>query len=234
MPCYSQAVNNIPPAITRRRPLAFRVHLAMAMNISTVRFILGAFGFSALSLSAQVQAGAVFSGDGLRSFYFAVGKYYQVPDREVVVVRERALPPDEVPVVFYIAQQARVEPAVILDLRRRGLSWADVALHLRLEPDIYYFRGGPPYGKAYGYWKKHPPRDAEVIDAVNVHFLSDYHRVSPDVVRAERSRGPSYAVVAQGFEAKARKGEDHRIDDRDDDREKGRSHEHGHGKGHDH
>ena len=134
--------------------------------------------------------------------------------------------------MFYIAQQARVEPTVILDLRKRGLSWADVAIHFRLNSDIYYFRGGPPYGKAYGYWKKHPPRDAEVIDAVNVHFLSDYHRVSPDVVRAERSRGSSYAVVERGFEAKSSKGEDHRKDDHDDDQGNGRPH--GHGNGHDH
>jgi hypothetical protein len=146
------------------------------------------------------------------------------------VVRERAVPPDEVPVVFYVAQRARVAPTVILDLRRRGLSWADVAVHLRLDPDIYYFRGGPPYGNAYGYWKKHPPRDVEVIDAVNVHFLSDYHRVSPDAVRAERSRGSSYAVVARGFEAKASQGEAHEKYDRDDDREHERSH--GHGNGH--
>ena len=201
------------------------------MNRLTVPLILAAFGLSALSLSAQVQAGAVFSGDGLRSFYLSVGNYYQVPEREVVVVRERAIPPDEVPVVFYVAQRARVQPAVIVDLRRRGLSWADVAFHFHLDPDIYYFRGGPPYGKAYGYWKKHPPRDVEVVDAVNVHFLSDYHRVSPDVVRAERSRGSSYVIVARNFEAKAGKGEGHRKDDRDDDRENGRPH--GHGKGHD-
>ena len=201
------------------------------MNRLTVPLILAAFGLSALSLSAQVQAGAVFSGDGLRSFYLSVGNYYQVPEREVVVVRERAIPPDEVPVVFYVAQRARVQPAVIVDLRRRGLSWADVAFHFRLDPDIYYFRGGPPYGKAYGYWKKHPPRDVEVVDAVNVHFLSDYHRVSPDVVRAERSRGSSYVIVARNFDAKAGKGEGHRKDDRDDDRENGRPH--GHGKGHD-
>ena len=201
------------------------------MNISPLRLILAAFGFSTLSAAAQVQAGAVISGEGLRSFYFAIGNYYQVPNREVVVVRERAVPPDEIPVVFFVARQAHVEPAVIVDLRRRGLSWSDVALHFRLDPDIYYFSGGPPYGHAYGYWKKHPPRDVEVIDAVNVHFLSDYHRVSPDSVRADRSRGSSYAFVAQGFETKLRKGEEHRKGDRDEDENDG--HRHNHGKGHD-
>ena len=204
------------------------------MNITAIHLILTAFGFSALSVAAQIQAGAVVSGQGLRSFYFAIGNYYQVPEREVVVVRERAVPPDEVPVVFFVARQAHLEPTVIVDLRRRGLSWSDVAVHFRLDPDIYYFSGGPPYGHAYGYWKKHPPRDAEVVDAVNVHFLSDYHRVSPDSVRANRSRGSSYAFVAQGFETKAGKGEAHRKGDRDEDDDHGHPHDHGHGKGHDH
>jgi hypothetical protein len=204
------------------------------MNQSSKLVVLAAVGFSALSAAAQVQAGAVVSGEGLRSFYFAIGNYYQVPEREVVVVRERAVPPDEVPVVFFVARQAHVQPTVIVDLRRRGLSWSDIALHFRLDPDIYYFRGGPPYGHAYGYWKKHSPRDAEVIDAVNVHFLSDYHRVSPDIVRADRSRGSSYAFVAQNFEIKAHKGEAHKKGDRDGDDDHGPSHDHGHGKGHDH
>ena len=186
-------------------------------------------GFSTVSANAQVQAGGVFSGDGLRSFYFAIGNYYHVPEREVVVVRERALPPDEVPVVFYVARTARVAPAVIVDLRRGGMSWADIAFRFQLTPDIYYFPGGPPYGKAHGYWKKHRPRDVEVVEAVNIHFLADYHHVTPDVIRAERSRGPSYAVVAQNFNGKANRGNDDRGND---NRGNGRSGERGHGKGH--
>jgi hypothetical protein len=202
------------------------------MDKNIVRLMVAILGFSAVSLQAQVQAGAVFSGDGLRSFYFAVGNYYQVPEREVVVVQQvvqqQALPPEEVPVVFYVAERARIAPAVVVDLRRRGLSWADIAFHFRLDPDIYYFHGGPPYGKAYGYWKKHPPRDVEVIDAVNVHFLSEYHRVAPDVVWAERSRGRSYAVVARDFAAKSGQREHHPRDDDDD-----QGHGHGKGRGHD-
>jgi hypothetical protein len=200
------------------------------MKKSPVLLICAVLGFSTVSASAQVQAGAVFSGDGLRSFYFAVGNYYQVPEREVVVIRERALPPDEVPVVFYVARQARVEPAIIVDFRRRGMSWADIAFRFHLTPDIYYFQGGPPYGKAYGYWKNHPPRDAEVVEAVNVHFLSEYHHVSADEIRAERSRGPNYAFVAQNFEARSRKHEER---EHGHAGERGRSDEHGHGKGHD-
>ena len=159
----------------------------------------------------------------------AVGNYYRVPEREVVVVRERALPPDEVPIVFYVAREAQVQPAIIVDLRRRGMSWADIAFHFQLTPDIYYFPGGPPYGKAHGYWKKHRPRDIEVVDAVNIHFLSEYHRVSPDAIRAGRLRGPSYAVVARNFDNRPNRGDDGRGRGRAEER--GRSGERGNGKG---
>lgn len=194
-----------------------------------VLLVSAVLGFSAVCANAQVQAGAVFSGDGLRNFYFSIGNYYHVPEREVVIVRERALPPDEVPVVFYTARQCHLEPTVVVDFRRRGLSWADIAIRCHQSPEIYYFRGGPPYGKAYGYWKNHPPRDAEVIEAVNVHFLSEYHGVSPDAIRAERSRGPNYVFVAQNFEARAKRHDDH--DDQGHGGGQGRSGEHGRGKG---
>ena len=193
------------------------------MKKSAAYLICAVFAFSVVSANAQVQAGAVFSGDGLRSFYFAIGNYYQVPEREVVVVRERALPPDEVPVVFYVARQCHTEPTVIVDLRRRGMSWTDISFRFHQTPDIYYFRGGPPYGRAHGYWKNHPLRDAEVVEAVNVHFLSEYHHVSPDMIREERARRANYAFVAENFEGRSKPH---------DEREHGHSGEHGRGRGH--
>ena len=197
------------------------------MKLTIACLIFAGLCMSTLSHAAQVQARADFSGDGLRSFYFAVGNYYQFPEHQVDLVRDRALPPDEVPVAFLVAQRAGVSPIVVVDLRRRGMTWSDIALHFHFRPDIYYFRDGPPYGKAYGYWKSHPPRDVEVIDAVNIHFLSEYHHVAPDLIRTERSRRGNYAVLARDFEAKSHKG-----DDRGKHEEDTLGNGHGHGKGH--
>jgi hypothetical protein len=216
-----------PPSEDIRR-LALFVHFEKAMNQTITSLIIAALGLSTLSRAAQVEARADFSGDGLRSFYFAIGNYYQVPEHQVDLVRERALLPDEVPVAFFVAQRAGVNPAVVVDLRRRSMSWSDIALHFHFRPDIYYFPEGPPYGKAYGYWKSHPPRDAEVIDAVNIHFLSEFHHVSPDLVRTERSRRGNYAVIARDFEAKS-----HKSDDRGKHEADTHGNGHGHGKGHD-
>jgi hypothetical protein len=164
---------------------------------------------TAVSVSAQI-------GD----FHLAVSNYYHVPEREVIVVRDRRVRDDEIPVVFFIAQRARVAPATIVDLRLRGLSWWNISVRYHLGADVYYVpvakAPGPPYGKAYGYYKK--PRtqwhtivlsDADVVNLVELRFLSDYYRVPPDrVIEVRASRGDFVAVHYEvSGHGNAKKGE---------------------------
>ena len=97
------------------------------MNQTIACLIFAALGLSTLSRAAQVQARADFSGDGLRSFYFAIGNYYQVPERQVDLVRDRALPPDEIPVAFFVAQRAATIVAQGRDERARPFGVVPVA-----------------------------------------------------------------------------------------------------------
>jgi hypothetical protein len=137
---------------------------------------------TAVSVSAHV-------GD----FHVAVSNYYRVPEREVIVIRERHIPDDDLPVVLFIANRARVAPARIVDLRLRGVSWWDISVRFGLGADVYYVpvavAPGPPYGKAYGHYKK--PRDkwktivlsdADVVNLVHLRFLSDHYRIAPERV----------------------------------------------------
>ncbi len=172
--------------------------------------------FIALSLTspigsghAQVNVGVSIGEEGLRGFYLAVGEYYRVPQREVVIVKERRIPPEEIPVVFFIAQKARISPAVVIDLRLRGKSWWDISIHYGLGPEIYYVpipahvKVGPPYGKAYGYYKTRPKEkwrtivlnDADVVNLVNLKFVSEHYRRPPDEVIQLRSRGKDFLVI---------------------------------------
>jgi hypothetical protein len=155
-------------------------------------------------------------------FHVDVGIHFGVPQREVIVVREQRVPDHEIPVVFLLARQARVAPAVIVDLRLGGMQWWDIAARYRVGPEVFYVPAGPPYGKAHGYWKKHRLTDAEIVDCVNVRFLSEYHRVPPDQIYAMRSRGLGYTQVNAMLDGKHGK-------DRDDHRE-----HHGKGKGNGH
>lgn len=153
-----------------------------------------------VSLNAFEFDIGVSGGDnrGVDGFYFSIGDYYQVPEREVYVV-ERTIPREEVNIAYFLARRAHRDVRFITDLRLGGHSWWDISLRLGLDPrTIYvvetYNDYGPPYGKAYGYHKDkyHRLSDREILELVNVRFLSEYHRISPDEVIERRQKGSHY------------------------------------------
>jgi len=154
---------------------------------------------------ASVELGISIGDEGLRSFYLAVGDYYRVPQRDVIIVSERGIPYEEIPVVFFLAGRARVAPEVVMDLRLRGMSWMDITLHFGLTPEIYYVpvRVGPPYGKAYGYymnkpkkeWKKMIFKDSDIINLVNLTFISEHYKHLPREVIKMREKGKNFLTI---------------------------------------
>ena len=160
--------------------------------------------------AAQVDLGISVADGRLRSFYIAVGDHYRVAPRVVVDYRTRyRLIDEELPLVFFLAARAHVSPQAVIELRLGRLSWLDVALRLRLSPDIFFLslgteRIGPPYGNAYGYywkrgragdWRGLALTDREVIDLVNLRFMSEYHGLGPDAIVAMRGRHRSFIAV---------------------------------------
>jgi hypothetical protein len=88
----------------------------------------------------------------------------------------------------------------------------DITLRFGLSPEIYYVPvrvevKGPPYGKAYGYYKNKPRKewgkivlkDADVINFVNLRFISEYHGYPPGEVIKMRSAGKNFVVVHDGI-----------------------------------
>lgn len=163
-----------------------------------------------LALAAQIDLGLSVSDGRLSSFYLAVGEHYHVAPRLVADVRTRyRLGDEDLPVVFFLAARARVAPQAIIDLRLGRRSWFEVALHFGLSPEIFFVpvgteRIGPPYGRAYGYyrkygragdWRKFSPSDREVLDLVNLRFLSEYHGVGPETIIGWRGQGRSFVAI---------------------------------------
>ncbi len=156
--------------------------------------------------SAQFQAGVVIDRDGIRHFHLAIGHYYGYPVQTVTRWHPSWLHPDELPVVYLLARQARVSPDVVIALRQQGWSWLDITYHLRVDPAIYvtYLPAyGPPYGVAHGYWRK-PPRshlrrltDRQIIDYVNVVFWASVHHRPVTEVIVIRERAPSWTHFAR-------------------------------------
>jgi hypothetical protein len=143
--------------------------------------------------------------EGMNGFYLSVENYYRVPEREIIIVRDSGLPYDEMPVVFFIAQRARVAPVVIIDLRRRNMSWMEITLYYRLSPDIYYVpvKTGPPYGHAYGHymnqpkkqWKNMTFKDNDIVNLVNLKFVSEHNKQKPDEIIKMREEGNNFKEI---------------------------------------
>jgi hypothetical protein len=184
----------------------------------------------AASASAQsVSTGISISNGELRSFYLAVGDYYRVPESRVVYVKQHyRVHDEELPVVFFLASRAHVDPSVIIDLRyRQRMSWLNITFHYGLTPEIYYVpvqRVGPPYGNAYGHYKKHKKdykkvvlADADVVNLVNLRFMSEYHGVAAEVVMDQRGKGEKFVVINDHYYKE--KG---RHPDQDNDKGKGK------------
>jgi hypothetical protein len=100
---------------------------------------------------------AVSASVRIGDFHVAVANYYHVPEREVVVIRERRISDDDLPVVLFIAREARVPVARVIELRERCGSWWSISAGFGLRPGVVPYRSlrrhGPPHGKAYGHYK---------------------------------------------------------------------------------
>lgn len=158
--------------------------------------------------ASNYDIGISGSDRGIDGFSLSVGNYYNVPRQEMMII-ERSIPRSEMSVVYYLADRSHRSARYITDLRLRGISWWDISLRLGLDPRTLYVvdsrrYSSPPYGKAYGYGKhqKHRLRDAEIVDLVNVRFLSNYHHISPDEVIDRRRRGENYYRINEEYRGK--------------------------------
>jgi hypothetical protein len=160
----------------------------------------------ATAARAQVQFGVSGGSNGITNFYLAIGDYYKVPQTQVKVIRERRIPDDQIPVVLFIAQKSHRTPAEVMELRSAGFSWMEVALRCKLTPDIFYVQindARGPYGNAYGYYKKYKKNqwrrirlsDDDIVNFVNLRFISGHYRCQPDEVVSMRAKGRSFVNI---------------------------------------
>lgn len=174
-------------------------------------------GLGVTESRADVNIGLSIGDDGIKGFYLAIGEHYKVAEKEVVVVKKRRVPDEELPVVFFLAVRTGVAPKMIIDLRLKGMSWMDVTLHFGLNAEIFYVpvkvKPGPPYGKAYGHFKNKPKKkwgeirlvDADIVNFVNLKFISERYGYSPDEVIKMRQKGKNFVVI--NAEVKKNKGQ---------------------------
>jgi hypothetical protein len=136
----------------------------------------------------DVAFGASVNVNDNTSLFFGVSSRYF--DREPRIVEswsQRVTNPDDLSVLMFLSARSGRSLDAVFALRRTGLSWWDVSIRLGVPADVWFVpvqRPGPPYGKAYGHWRKHG-RDSRAYriddrscrDLVAVRMMHDYYGI---------------------------------------------------------
>jgi hypothetical protein len=191
----------------------------MARKITLFLLLLSLSAFMAGTGHAQVKVN--LGPESPAAYHGDLGRFYGVPVGDVQKIKAMKIHDDELPVAMFIANRARVSPQSVAAMRLGGKSWLDVSVHFGLGPQSYYVPvrtvSGPPYGKAYGYYRNKPRNqwgtivlsDPDIINLANLRFLAEFHGMSPDRIVAMRSRGNNFIHINSSInsELKGKKGD---------------------------
>ncbi len=169
-------------------------------------------------------------GDDAKLFLNITNEYYAPPQEVATVLVKRCPhPEDDYPAVLFLARASGRPPAEILDLRLRGQSWADIMFAIHVQPSVLFVGidrdPGPPYGRAWGYFRRHPRariliEDREFVEYAKLHAAAGYYKVRPWTIIAERQRG----VTVERYVVNRHRGRGHgaeRAEERKERRDEG-------------
>ncbi len=172
--------------------------LAAVMLITTIQIF--------ESESGPLDTGACWKS--LRGFLVAIADYYRTPQSEAIIITERGIPSHEVAVVLFLAKKAHVPPEMITNLRLSGQTWLDITLRFGLNPEIFYVPvkiivTGPPYQKVYknyngipkNNWRAIRVSDDDIVNLVNLKFMSEHYNYPPEEIIKMRSDGKEFILI---------------------------------------
>lgn len=157
-----------------------------------------------LPVTARADLGPL---EPLADLHRAVRETLGLPEPLIVQLLEDGLPHEQLPVVGLLSRELRQAPEEIVRLHRSGLSYLDVALRFGSGPELFHVAlprdPGPPYGNAWGYYKKTPRAqwrtirltDVDVVNLVNLRLCRDHYRIAPDRVARLRREGRDFSDI---------------------------------------
>lgn len=171
---------------------------------------LALFAISAMCLASPAVVNAEESASNAEtSFFLAIGDYFTVLQSEITILRQEGIPDEEIPVVFFMAQQAKVAPTTIMKIRLKGKPWMEITTHYGFGTEIFYVpvepnvEVSPLYDYAYGYYKNRPRkewsdmnlRDPDIINLVNLKFLSENYKYPAYKIMEMRQDGMKFYEI---------------------------------------
>ncbi len=123
---------------------------------------------------------------------------------------------DYAPVAAFIAAKALVSPTEVNKIFiNSNKDWSKVMLHFNIAPSSLFlpvptgYKVGPPYGKAYGYWKKYQgnPKYKIKLDSndinnlVNLNIIHGYYKTPAADIIKYRCEGNSFKWIIKNQHA---------------------------------
>lgn len=159
----------------------------------------------ALLLLAAVAVSAV---DLTTEFYVAIGDFYDVPYENVYDLSETGLADEDIAVVYFVADRAKVEASEVASDRKVGGSWSSIASSYGLDARAFYMivasdiasKTYRPVFEKYtsvpqSNWKNVQLTDAEIINLVNLKFVGSHHDYTVFDIMAMRDYGKSFVKI---------------------------------------
>ena len=123
---------------------------------------------------------------------------------------------DYAPVAAFIASKALVSPAEVNKIFiNSNKDWYKVMLHFNIAPSSLFlpvpanYKVGPPYGKAYGYWRKHQGNPKykiklnsnDINNLVNLNIIHSYYKTPATDIIKYRCEGNSFKWIIKNRHA---------------------------------
>jgi hypothetical protein len=142
------------------------------------------------------------------AYFRAVARYFQLPEGEVAILGSWDLPPDEVPVLLFVARRAGVSAEALAALRESGRTWTELsdryqigarALHVAIHDSASAGRLGPLYQSfrdtPVDRWADIRLSSEDVVALVNVRVLSQSLGLPPDEIMRRTSTSGSFVEL---------------------------------------
>ncbi|HYP14650.1 MAG TPA: hypothetical protein VEQ63_12055 [Bryobacteraceae bacterium] len=107
-------------------------------------------------------------------YFDSMADYYRNSGRAVRAIEEKGIPAEEIPAVLHLARRSSASPNAIIDDRKAGKSWADLAKQHSVKTE-----------------------SSDLVSEANVLFLSEYHGRKPEEIRAMKAKGASWVSINQ-------------------------------------
>lgn len=109
-------------------------------------------------------------------YYDSMSDYFRQTRRAVDLIASKGIPDTEIPAVLIIARRSSASPNQVIDARKAGKQFAEIAKEHKVD------LGGQDF-----------------VTEANIIFLSEYHGRPPEEVRAYRAKGASFIDINQQY-----------------------------------